>query len=145
MISRQEYKYIKSKINRLEQSLLEFEVGSPIWKQLDRFLHLNQQEREELIAEWDRYFDLCRQGYWGKAFFSLKPIFKVGESETIKIAIKLLKENDPKEEINSPTGQDPATLFRELDGYFSAKNNLKKLKEVEDEYQPVYGSKEETL
>jgi hypothetical protein len=142
MISRFEFLYIKARIKKIEDKLFEFEATNPLYQEWEKWIHLNKQEQEEILAKWDKYYEECKNSFWGKSFFYLREKFKQGIN--IKGFVERLKEEAKKRNIQplkKPEGIDPFELFysEQLNRYKSLKSELAKLKEVYDEYLPVYG------
>ena len=103
----------------------------------DRWTHLNQQEKDEVSSQWDNYYLKCKNSYWGKLFWSLRPLFQKGQVEAVKkiiAASKFVKELmiEKLEEI------DPKELEIKIWSYFTVKHDLEKLKETYEEYKGVY-------
>jgi hypothetical protein len=146
MISRFEFLYIKSRIEKIEKRLFDFETESPLYEEWDKWLHLNKQEQGEVLARWDKYYEECRNSFWGKAFFYLKEKFYQGVN--IKILVEKIKKEAEKRNIQpvkKPDGLDPFELFynQKLNTYRTLKSDLAKLKDLYNEFLPVYGRSED--
>lgn len=138
MISRNEYKYIKAKIDQIQQTLFEFKV-SPMYLAWENYIHLTKQEKELQLASWRDYYATCRESFWGQAFTKLRELFPYGD---VKSEIEELKEKGKDvKEIEKPDGVDPEYLLYKMGGYYVLKSKLEQLQKLQEEFASVYATK----
>ena len=106
------------------------------------------EEQDKIIEKWDIYYQDCKNGQWGKLFWSLYPRFKKGFK--IKGYVnRILKKINPEniKLVDKLEGTDPLEISEKIGGYLSLKTKLEQFKRLKEEYAPVYERKggEDTL
>lgn len=141
MIKKSEYLYLKSQLETLEQKLFEFETTSEVYREWEKWKHLNNQEREELEGKWGKYYEDCKNNFWGKAYHSTAKLFKDGLYDVARRKIKAIIEwekNHPQKKTPKIDGMDPYELKQKIARYFELKKKVEQLKKTIEEYEPVY-------
>lgn len=133
MISRNEFIYIKNKLQDVEQRILEIEVSSELYKKWDKFNSMSESDKQLLMQKWDKYYEDCRNGYWGKRFFTTKEKFLVGE--------KIETEDSTQPLHQKPSSLDPLELFIKMEPYFELNRKKRELENQYNEYKDVFETK----
>lgn len=160
MISRAEYLYTKSKMEKLSQVLFNFEMNSSTYKEWMTWINggagldgKTLSMRAKSIQEWNEYYKQAAEGYYGKAFFGLKKDFvdligstddKAKEDKITALRAKI-KEMDESNipYLRKPTSIEPTSFYQDpkLLEYINLKEKYLTMKQLVEEYQPVYESK----
>jgi len=137
MISRFEYLYTKSQIQKISNFLFKYELENGTYKEWDRFIHYNDQERAEMESEWDNYYKSCAESYWGKVFWGLYKFFRL--NQLIKPEIQKALIGDTRIGfVKKPDSVDPTEIRSKMSSYFALKSKLEQLRKLQEEYAPVY-------
>lgn len=138
MISRNEFMYVKNKLQDVEQRLMEMEVNSETYKKWDKFNGMSEIEKQLLMQKWDTYYKDCREGYWGQRFFTMKQKFLSGEP--------MEPEDSTQAMHTKPSSLDPLELLIKMEPYFELKRKKRELQNQYDEYKDVFeAGKEDKL
>lgn len=145
MISRYEWLYTKVQIDKLSNLIFSFEnEQTSLYKKWEKYMHMNDQERELLDAQWNEYYKKCREEEYGKLFFSVKDAFKRNDKKLLQQIIDKSKSMTVSYN-RQPSSIDPNELVHKIQPYFMMKNELSKLEFLYKEYAEVYQPKSDKL
>lgn len=141
MISKVEFEYTKTKIKKMEDQLFDFETQNPLYLSYDAYNRLPYEEQTKLKSEWDQYYrDVQGTSIW-KLMLKSKEALKRGDIATVKQCAK--EAGDYTTYLKKPRLEDPLYLGYKMSSYHVFKTKLAALKELYEEYLPVYGKKSE--
>ena len=147
MISRFEWLYIRSRIEKIKNILFTFEMDQKgLYSKWQKYIDLPQQRKEKLSRQWDQYYRNCAESPSGKLFWSVYKDFKLGNFSKAKEKAKSAREvYDNSSRVPKPSSLDPEELRRKMDRYFRMKSTLSELEHIYKEYLSVYGKQKEVL
>lgn len=144
MISRNEFLYTKKKMNDTSNLIFDMEMKSDMYKKYEKFNAMSELEKDALLEKWDEFYKDCREGYYGKMYFSMREHFNNGLIDEIKRIAKEVKESKVPFRVG-PTTIDPRDLLLKMEPYFALLSRLKELTATYNEYKDIFEKKEDTL
>lgn len=146
MISRNEFLYHQSKLQRLENSLFEFECTNPVflaWRKWDAMSHAQKQE---VVRKWEQYYKQVYESEAYKDFVEGQEALALRHVARVKeLAQKAKERNEKGVFLQKPTSVDPSSFDKLLQPYRVAKANVGAIKAIVEEYSAVYGRRSGNL
>lgn len=139
MISHNEYKYYKSRIEKLEEKLFDFENTSPLYRMFEIFISLDAVKQQELRNKWNQYYEDVQKTDIYKNFKGAKAALMQGNLPRLKTHIEISK--GMNNFLKKPSTEDPDLLKGKLESYWEMKKKASKYREIVEEYDDVYESK----
>lgn len=153
MISKNEYFYLKSRLQKKEFAIAEFELKHPLYSQWVELKNVGRDEVSKRIKVWNTYYENIRHSTVGLLLKEVASLTKVGiggimPNETrIEIRECVAKSEEAKNQTNKmlqrPPYEDPLYIQYKISGYLQAVNDVAEIKRMAEEYKEVY-EKEKT-
>jgi hypothetical protein len=143
MITRHEYLYAKHKASDLTLKIAAFEANSEIYAMYEKWLMMSSGDKNNLIAQWDQYYEDSRNGYYGLMFSLAKTAFKQNDIKMVK-SLGAQVGNSTYPLRKTPSSFDPRDFHMKMSGYFAAKQKQKEYQSMIGEFQHVFETRMET-
>ncbi len=148
MISRNEYFYLKARLQKKEFAIAEFELKDPLYTQWIDLKNVGHDEYEKRVLVWNTYYKNVRNSPIGLLLKETASLFKIGTGQRLteetrkRIRECVDKSEEAKNETNrlvaKPPYEDPLYIKYKIQGYLMAVSDAKDIKKTLDDHKDVY-------